>query len=178
MNSHSYPSLVCTILLGLAVLTPPRADAISMHVVPSSIHQVEFTANVSLGHTVTASTNMNHLNAGGTFEARCPNPNLVPIRRNRSLPAQVLFGPAQLYVTIPEVVPSVIEMLGFDQLSDGTTLTCTYDWTASAEESSYSFGFGGFTLAYGGDKIVDSGHVPFEMYKPGSDGSTKQGCIH
>ncbi len=178
MNSRSITTLLAATVLGVAILSAPRANAVSMHVVPSSIHQVEFTAGIALGHTVTASTNMNHLNAGGAFEARCPSPLLLPIRRNRSLPAQVIFGGAQLYVTIPEVVQTTIDMLGFENLPDGTTLSCSYDWTAAAEDSSYTLGFGGFSFAYGGDKITDAGNVPFEMYKPGSDASTKQGCIH
>jgi len=70
-------------------------------------------------------------------------------------------------------------MPGFEDLPGGTSLTCNYNWTANAEESSYTIGAGGFGITIGGEKINDSGSIPFDLYKPGeSDGSTKQGCIH
>lgn len=178
MNLSSYRAGIGMFAVALIAVWSARAHALGMHTVASSIHQAAFTAGISLGHTVAASTNMNHLNVGGSFEARCPSTYLYPIARTRTLPAQVLAGGVQLYVTIPEVVPTVIDMPGFENLPGGTTMTCSYNWTATAEESSYTFGFGGFTLAYGGDKKTDSGGVPFDLYKPADgDGDTRGGCM-
>ena len=178
MNSRNCATVFTTAALILLASLPHKAQAISMHVVPSSIHQVGFTAAISLGHTVTASTNYNRLFAGGTFEARCPSTYLYPIPGSRGFAAQSLIFGTQVIVTIPAVVPTDMDMPGFDDLPGGTSLTCNYNWTANAEEGSYTIGANGVGFTIGGEKINDSGSVPFQLYKPGeSDGSTKQGCI-
>lgn len=173
------PSTFAIGALVLIAASPMPAQALTMSVVPSSIHQDGYTAGIYLGHSVIAGSNMNRLNAGGTFEARCPSTYLYPIPGSRALPAQSLIGGTKLTVTIPLVVPTRMEMPGFDALPAGTSLTCNYNWTASAEESSYTIGIGGIGFTIGGEKISDSGSVSFPFLKPAEgDGSTKQGCIH
>jgi len=178
MNMRICATAFATAALVLIASTPQKAQAVSMQVYTSSIHQVAFTAGISLGHVVTASSNFNRLFAGGTFEARCPSTYLYPIPGSRGLPAQSLVFGTSITVTIPTIVPTVMDMPGFENLPGGTSLTCNYNWTASAEEASYTIGAGGIGFTIGGEKINDSGSVPFDLYKPtDDDGSSRGGCL-
>lgn len=178
MNSRICAMAFATTALALIAAMPPKAQALTMSVTPSSIHQVAFTAGVSLGHSVSASSNFNRLFASGTFEAKCPSSYLYPIPGSRGLSAQSLIFGTSLTVTIPIVVPTVMDMPGFDALPGGTSLTCDYNWTAYAEEGSYTIGGGGFGITIGGEKANDSGRVPFDFYKPADgDGDSRGGCM-
>src|SRR5262249_14448560 len=108
MNTRSF-GISTFAIAALAVIAggSPRAYALRMQVVPSSIHQNAFTAGVYLGHTVLASTNYNRLFAAGAFEARCPSTYLYPIPGSRSLTGESLIFGTQIIVTIPAVVPSL-----------------------------------------------------------------------
>jgi hypothetical protein len=154
------------------------AHAFNMNTRLQAIYQVDFTAAVSLGHTVIASSNMNRLYAAGAFEARCVSTITGAIVDQRGLPAESLLGGTQLYVTVPEWLPAQRIMPGFDQVPGGTTLNCSYIWTADAEESSYSVGIPGFGISVGGEKAHAGSSVPFEMYQPGSGSKDNNGCIH
>jgi hypothetical protein len=178
MNKQARFLVQFLIVAGIALASMQSAQAIAMQVVTSNIRQNGFTANVSLGHTVLASSNMNRLIAGGTFDARCPSSHTGSIPGQRTLPAQSLVGGTRLTVTIPEWVPAVRAMPGFENVPGGTTLDCTYNWTAQAEEATYSVGVPGLGMTIGGERLVDSGVVHFEMYKPGSSGEVGSGCIH
>jgi hypothetical protein len=69
-------------------------------------------------------------------------------------------------------------MPGFEQVPGGTTLACNYIWTSEAEESSFSIGAYGIGITIGGQKARDGSSLPFEMYKPGGDADSDNGCIH
>lgn len=167
-------------MLSGAILTlgAQPAHAFNMNTQLQSIYQIGFTAAVSLGHTVIASSDMNRLYAAGAFEARCVSSLTGSIVDQRGLPAEALMGGTQLYVTVPEWLPAQRNMPGFDQVPGGTTLNCSYNWTADAEESTYSIGVPGFGITIGGKKAHGGSSVPFEMYVPGSGSKDNNGCIH
>jgi hypothetical protein len=150
-----------------------------MNVYVQSIYQSAFTAGVNLGHTVSASTDMNRLNAAAAFVASCVSSYTGSITDQRGFGAETLLGGTRVTVTVPEGLPAMRYMPGFDQVPGGTTLACSYNWTADAEESTYSMGIPGFGITIGGKKLHDGRSVGFEMYKPGSSGTDdNNGCIH
>jgi hypothetical protein len=142
------------------------------------ISQSGFTAGVNLGHAVSASSDLNRLFAAGAFEARCVSSYTGSINDQRGFSAESLFGGTRVTVTVPQSLPALRYMPGFDQVPGGTTLSCSYNWTADAEESTYTAGIPGFGITIGGRKAHDGSSVPFEMYKPGDSGSDdNNGCI-
>jgi hypothetical protein len=166
------------LLSGAALLCGPRsAHAFGMNVYVQSISQSGFTAGVNLGHTVMANTDMNRLNAAAAFQASCVSSYTGSINDQRGFGAETFLGGTRITITVPEWLPALRNMPGFDQVPGGTTLSCTYNWTADAEESTYSTGVPGFGMTIGGKKAHDGRSVPFEMYQPGSGGSKENGCM-
>jgi len=177
MNSHDFflrSALLVAAAMG--ILAAP-AHGVNMSVRPSSIYQQGTSAGVYLGHTVAASTNMNRLQAGGSFRAYCFGSDTGTITGERSLPATGVVGPLQLYVTIPAQLPALRNMPGFVSLPRGTTLVCRYDWTAYARESTYSIGVPGISVPIGGGEISDSDSITFGMRKPGTATGEDDACI-
>jgi hypothetical protein len=175
------PRISAAVLVAVASLTcgTQRVHAaFGMRTYIQSISQSGFSASVSVGHTVMANSDMNRLYAAGAFEARCVSSYTGSITDQRGLSAQSLLGGTSLTVTVPEWLPAVRTMPGFDQVPGGTTLACTYNWTADAEESTFSAGVPGFGMTIGGLKAHDGHSVPFEMYQPGGNGERGTGCIH
>jgi len=168
------------VLLSAAVLVfgAQPVEALNMSVYVRSISQVAFTAGVNLGHSVSASSNLNRVNASAAFEARCISSYTGQIIDQRGFGAQSLLGGTSLTVTVPASWPAQRNMPGFDQVPGGTTLSCSYNWTADAEEATYTIGANGVGFTIGGEKNHDGTSVPFEMYKPGASGTDdNNGCI-
>lgn len=167
------PFLGALALASLLGASTPAA-AIEMTVFPTNIRQANTGGGVYLGHTVSASTNMNRLYAGGTFATACNDPRTLPLTGQRSLSAEGLTGPRNLAVTVPETVPALRTIPGFSSVEYGVELTCTYNWTARASEATYSFGTGGGGVNIGGAERSDGSTILFQMLR--SDG-TSRGCI-
>jgi hypothetical protein len=130
-----------------------------------------------LGHMVTARSNMISVAAGGTFLVTCPSSYTSTIQGQNFVP-QTYLPPNVLTVEVPGGwLPAERELPGFNNVPGGTSLSCTYRWTASAEEAMYSLGAGGSSMPIGGDVYTRSDNVTFEMYKPGSSGADDNGCI-
>jgi hypothetical protein len=176
-NNLRFPAFA---LLSVAALAcgAHRADAFSMNTYVQSISQSGFTAGVNLGHTVSASSDLNRLYAAGAFEASCASSYTGSIHDQRGFSAQSLIFGTRVSVTVPELLPAQLNMPGFDQVPGGTTLSCIYNWTADAEESTYTVSVQGLAITVGGQKAHDGRSVPFEMYQPGGDGNKSNGCIH
>jgi hypothetical protein len=155
-----------------------HTHAISMSTRLQSIGQSGQSAGVNVGHTVIASSPMNRLNAVGAFVASCAASHTGSISDQRGLPASALLGGTQLVVTVPAWLPAVRIMPGFEFTPAGTTLTCTYNWTSEAEESSYTIGAFGVGMTIGGEKAREGSSVPFQMHMPGGDDDSNNGCIH
>ena len=163
-----------------ALFNSPAAHAtLSMSTAVGSIYQIgDGSTGVSLGHIVQARTNLNRLVAGGSFNASCASDYTGNIPGERTLPSESLASGNVLYVTIPEWVPSVRNMPGFENAPGGTVLSCTYAWTSRAQESTYTIGIPGFGITTGGEERRDGGSVGFYMYKSGSDADPSHGCFH
>jgi hypothetical protein len=157
------------------LMTPARA--VTLNVVPSSIYQSGTTALVYHGHTVVASTNMNRLEAGGSFRATCMSPDTGSITGSRSLPAAALLGGLQLYVTVPAQLPGLKPMPGFESAPRGANLQCSYDWTAYSREAQYTLGVPGVSVPIGGGEMSLSSSVSFRMRKPGTATGNDDACI-
>lgn len=176
MNIRSFTAASALLAAAVLALGAPSAQAFGVRGIVQAIYQNGFTAGVYLGHTVAASSSMNRLIAGGSFEARCPSTYTGTINDQRTLSASALAGGTQLYVTIPEWLPALRPMPGFENVPGGTSLMCSYNWTAHAEESTYTVGIPGFGFTVGGERGNDGRSVPFEMYQPGSS-EKDNGCI-
>jgi len=158
------------------ILTTP-AQAVTLNVAPSSIYQFGTGSGVYLGHTVVASTNMNRLQAGGSFRAYCFGADTGSITGERSLPASGLTGPLQLYVTVPAQLPALRNMPGFLGVPRGSNLMCSYDWTAYSREAMYTVGIPGISTPIGGEERSDSDSITFWMRKPGTATGEDDACI-
>src|SRR3982750_1002263 len=176
-SNFKFPAIA---LLSVAALAcgVQRAQALGMNTYVQSISQSGFTAGVNLGHTVSASSNMNRLHAAAAFVASCASSYTASINDQRGFSAESLIFGTQVSVTVPELLPAQRIMPGFDQVPGGTTLSCIYNWTADAEEAMYTVSIQGWGITIGGEKAHDGRSVPFEMYQPGSDGNKSSGCIH
>jgi len=150
----------------------------TLQTVVAPIYQVGNGAGVSMGHVVSASTIYNRLTAGGTFSASCASPLMLPATGQRTLSNDGLSGGRSLVVTIPEWVPTIINMPGFYSLTRGTTVTCTYNWTARAVEGGYTIGTGGITFQTGNGERTQGLFQIFVMSVPGDTNTDDfQSCI-
>jgi hypothetical protein len=129
------------------------------------------------GHTVTATTPYNLLNAGGTFTVQCNHPATVPMTGERALGSSTAGRTKNvLVVTIPEKQPAVRNVTGWLQVPGNTTLSCNYRWTAFATEGGYSIGAGGVGVTFGNETRRDGDTIDFEMYRPYRE-DADGGCI-
>jgi hypothetical protein len=163
--------------LALMFVVPHVSHAtLRMNVQVSSIYQLGNNASVSLGHTVTAETNLNRVTAGGSFVASCVGLGSVP--GQRSLTSSRPLVRNSVVVTIPERLPGTVTMPGFYSMSRGQTVDCSYDWTAFAEEATTSITIPpGYSITLGGEKESNSGNVFFQMSKPAlGDGGDEVAC--
>jgi len=150
----------------------------TLQTVVAPIYQVGNGAGVNMGHVVSASTIYNRLTAGGTFSASCASPLMLPATGQRTLSNDGLTGGRSLVVTIPEWVPTIINMPGFYSLTRGTTVACTYNWTARTVEGGYTIGAGGITFQTGNGERTQGSFQAFVMSVPGDTSSDDfQSCI-
>jgi len=180
MNKQTTLRLIVTALVfGTALSVSTTASAVSLATQLAPIYQIGTGAQVTLGHTVVARTNMNRLFAGGTYVAACASSEMLPTTGQRFLPAEKSTGPVVLNVTIPERHPAFVNMPGFNAAAmRGQVLNCTYNWTSRAVESQYSIGVGGIGFTIGGGEANEGSTQLFSMSVPSlgdpNEGST---CI-
>ena len=163
--------------IAAAALMALPARAVTLAVSPSSVYQHLTTAGVWHGHTVIASTNLNKLEAGGSFSASCLSIYTGSITGSRSLPASALLGGLQLYVTIPAELPALRNMPGFESAPRGSNLSCSYNWTAYSKEGTYNIGIPGISIPIGGQEMSLSNSISFRMRKPGTSTGGDDACI-
>jgi hypothetical protein len=180
MNSRPMNTFAFAAIAAMTLLCSSRtAQALEMHVDVLSINQAPgFAPRVKLGHIIHASTNMISVAAGGTFRVTCPSSYTGTIEGQNSVP-QTGVPPNVLSVEVPAGwLPAERELPGFTNVPGGTSLTCTYFWTATAREAMYSLGAGGSGIPIGGDVSNRSDSITFEMYQPGSGGGDRNnGCL-
>ncbi|MEO8061115.1 MAG: hypothetical protein ABI821_00055 [Pseudomonadota bacterium] len=168
-------------LFGAALMlaTPHDASAVTLRTIVTPIHQVGVGAGVSLGHAVSASTNYNRITAGGTFTATCAHPAMLPTGGQRTLSAENVAGGLSLTTTVPYWIPTIVNMPGYNEVPAGTTLSCTYNWTAKAVEGGYSVGAGGISFQTGNGERAEGSTQLFIMIVPGTsdDSDTGMGCF-
>lgn len=160
----------------LILVTPHDAAAVVLDAVVLPIHQVGTTAGVSLGHAAVGSTNYNKITVSGAYTAACASAVMSPTSGQGSLSRQELLGGISLTVTVPQRVPAIVDMPGFDLLPAGSRVVCTYNWSAKAVESSYTFGIPGFSTPIGGGERSQGGTYPFNMVVPASQEQDDEGC--
>jgi hypothetical protein len=129
------------------------------------------------GHTVTAWTPFNVLNAGGAFTVQCNDPKTLLMTGERAF-GRTTTGRERntVTVTIPERQPAVRNVSGWLQVPGDTTLSCNYRWTSFATEGGYSISAGGIGITYGNETKRDGGTIDFEMYRPPRE-DADGGCI-
>jgi len=164
-------------LTGSTVCCLTAQASLSMKVVPYQAQQLGTGSGVQLGHTVVAGTNLNRLIAGGSFIASCDHQDTGTIPGSRTLTSDLIAKYNQLYVTVPDTVPSLRNMPGFSSLPRGTELMCQYNWKAFAREPTYTVGIPGFSFTVGGEEAEGSGVVTFWMRKPGTADGEDDACI-
>ena len=177
MKTLNKPLVAVAVLLGCAAAISTPACALSMKVLPYTAVQFGTGSGVQLGHTVIAGTNINRLIAGGTFLVECDRQELGTIPGSRTLSSNLNVQYNQLYVTIPDTVPSLRNLPGFINLPRGQQSMCHYNWTAFAEEGTYTIGAPPLSITVGGAKAGDSGVVTFWMKKPGTADGDGDACI-
>jgi hypothetical protein len=166
--------LIAATLIGNA----QPASALSLRTTVSTIYQVGTGAAVHLGHVVSARTAYNRLYAGGTFNATCANSDMLPITGQRFITSEAFSGGVALVVTIPQYQPAEPAMPGFYSLPRGSQVTCTYNWTSRAVESSFTIGAGGVSFPTGGSEQSEGGTQVFYMKVPGvTDPNGNNVCI-
>lgn len=172
------PFLFAAIAAMTLVCGSRNAQALDMSVQVLNIAQAaNFAPRVRLGHVVTARSSMISVAVGGTFRVTCPSSYTAPIEGGNSV-SQTGWPPNVLSVEVPAGwLPTERELPGFSNVPGGTSLTCTYYWTAAAKEAMYSLGAGGSGIPIGGDAYSRSDSVTFEMYQPGGDDDNNNGCI-
>lgn len=179
MNAaYSLVRALAALAAALLLATPHAASAVELSTVVSNIHQLGATGAVSLGHSAIGFTNYNRITVSGTYAAGCANAVMPPVNGQRTLTRQEIFGGMSLVTTIPDNVPSIVDMPGFDLLAAGTVVACAYNWTSKAVESSYTIGIPGFSIPAGGGERTQGSAAPFIMMVPASDdASNRGGCI-
>jgi hypothetical protein len=167
--------------LGAALLavTPHAASAVELSTVVSNIHQIGSTGGVSLGHLAIGYTNYNKITVSGTYIASCASAVMAAVNGQRTLTRQDIVGGMGLVTTIPETVPTIVDMPGFDLLTAGTVVACAYNWTSKAVEAGYTLGIPGFGIPIGGGERAEGRTMPFLMAVPASAGDARNGggCI-
>ncbi|HET9472998.1 MAG TPA: hypothetical protein VFO82_03840 [Steroidobacteraceae bacterium] len=178
MNSQTVGFRVfCALFTMAALFSQPALATLKMSTVPSNVYQLSTTSLVSLGHSVIAGTNLSRLIAGGSFLAECGSPYTGVIPGERELTSALIGKYNQLVVTIPDWVPALRDMPGFDNVPRGSRLSCTYNWKSYASEPEYLVGIPGFQIKVGGETAKDSGAVFFQMQKPGTATGEDDACI-
>ena len=175
--NHSLVLLALCAASSLLCVTQP-AHAVLLQTYVTSIYQIGTTAGVRVGHRAHAYTDFNRLTVGGTYEILCQSFYIVPSRGQRQESTSTLLCPTHLTVTIPQWIPSQVNLSGFSEVPRGTTVSCTYNWTARATEGQLTIGSGGSSTIIGGGEAARGGSVPFTMRTLSlGDGGDRVPCI-
>ena len=168
-----------SLLLAITALTcsPGSAFAVEMSAYATTPSQWGTGSGFYHGHSVTAWTPYNVLNAGGAFNVQCNHPATIPMSGERAF-GRTTDGRERntITVTIPLKVPSVRNVSGWLQIPGDTRFSCNYRWSAFATEGGYSVGFGGIGVTFGNETKRDGGTLDFEMYRPPKE-DADGGCI-
>jgi hypothetical protein len=179
MNSRIFKIPALSTLAVLTCFAPIANATLTMNTLLQPISQLGVGSTaVYVGHTVTAGTNFNRLVAGGSFNASCISSDTGSIPGERAITSALILRYNQLAVTIPEQLPALRNMPGFENVPPGSVLSCTYAWTSRAQESTYSIGLPPLTITLGGEELRDGGSVGFQMYQSAGAEQTSKGCIH
>jgi hypothetical protein len=175
---HSLGRPLAALAAALVLVTPRNVSAVELNTVVSPAHQVGTSAAVSLGHTAIAYTNYNRLIVSGAYTAACASALMPATTGQRSLSREQILGGFGLVTTIPERLPAIVDMPGFDLLAAGTRVACAYNWTSKAIESSYTVGIPGFGITTGAAERAQGGTWPFIMVVPAAPDDTgdDEGC--
>jgi hypothetical protein len=145
---------------------PQLAFAVSVYGYPITIEQFGSGSAFYLGHTVTAKTDYSTLIAGGAYTVQCNHPATLPVQGERTISStNIGFGGIKLVVTIPQSLPALANITGWNQVGAETELSCNYRWTAVAQEGGFSIGAGGISFPVGNGIARDGGTVDFTMYR-------------
>jgi hypothetical protein len=166
-------------ILGVALITcfSVPAPAVTLDTVPSNIYQFGTSSLFYLGHTVLAGTPIISMTAGGSFDASCPGFSTAPVIGERSYTSEVLGRYNRAIVTIPDWLPALRDMPGFDGAPRGSRWQCYYNWRSWAREATYTVGIPGSSITIGGGEESDSGSIFFIMQKPGTATGDDDACI-
>jgi len=165
-TSASSLARITTLAVAAMAGSPQLAFAVSVYGYPITIEQFGSGSAFHLGHVVTGMTDFSTLIAGGNYTAQCNHPATLPVQGERTLSSTNLgYGGNKLVVTIPESLPAVGNITGWNQVGPETELSCNYRWTAFAQEGGFSIGFGGITFPVGNGIARDGGTVDFMMYR-------------
>ena len=103
---------------------------------------------------------------------------MLPTTGQRTESTSAFLGGLRMTVTIPEVLPAYIGMPGFSSLPRGTTVDCTYSWTARVVEGGYKIGVGGIGIGIGDGEAARGDTKQFTMRVPSlSDEDENSACI-
>jgi hypothetical protein len=178
MNSVQSLRALAAFAAALTLVAPRNAAAVQLDTVVSNIHQIGISAGVSLGHTAIGYTNFNRITVSGAYTTACASAQLVPTTGQRTLSREEIIGGFGLVTTIPERVPATVNIPGFESLPLGSSVACTYNWTAKAVESSYSLGIPGFGMQSGSGEQAAGGTYPFMLVTPAPDRRAgDDGCV-
>lgn len=180
MNSLKLKSLAFAAVAAITLASGAKtAHAISGRTAVVPTAQVDFTAGVKLGHLVDATTYMLSITVGGAFRVSCPSQYTGTIEGQNARSQSFTWPPNTLTVEVPSGwLPAVRPLPGFNNVPGGTTLTCSYYWTAHAKESGYTLPLPGGGFPIGNDTYNEGDTFHFEMYKPGGGGTDENnGCI-
>lgn len=177
-TSHvTAPGRSTLLLVAALMCTPGYVSAVELSTYVGKPSQWGTGSGFYHGHTVTAWTPFNVLNAGGAFTVQCNHPATLLMTGERSF-GRTTTGRDKntVTVTIPERQPAVRNVSGWLQVPGDTTFTCNYRWTSFATEGGYSISAGGIGITYGNETRRDGGTIDFEMYRPPKE-DAGGGCI-
>lgn len=175
-SGFTLPKIVAILTFAALVGSPQIASAVTVRGYPLTIEQFGSGSAFYLGHTVTASTDYSTLIAGGTYTAQCNHPATLPVQGERTISSSNIgFGGIRLVVTIPQNLPALANITGWNQVGAETEVACNYRWTAFAQEGGFSIGAGGVSFPVGNGIAREGGTVDFTMYR-GLTGPGGGGC--
>lgn len=171
------PWRLALLVVGTLTCAPQVVCAVELSTYVSTPSQWGTGSGFYHGHTVTARTPFNVLNAGGAFTAQCNHPATLLMTGERAF-GRTTTGRDKntITVTIPERLPAVRNVSGWLQVPGDTKLSCNYRWTSFATEGGYSISAGGIGITYGNETKRDGGTMDFEMYRPPKE-DADGGCV-
>jgi hypothetical protein len=176
LTAITLPKIAAMLCFAASISNAHLASAVTVHGYPITIEQFGSGSAFYLGHTVSASTDYSTLIAGGAYTVQCNHPATLPVTGERMISSSNIgFGGIRLIVTIPQSLPALANITGWNQVGAETELSCNYRWNAFAQEGGFSIGAGGISFPVGNGIGRDGGTVDFTMYR-GLTGAGGGGC--